>query len=510
MFSRVKTAALTGVKGYLVIVETDISGGLPSFDVVGLAGPTIKEACRRIRPAVKNCGYDFPKERITVNLVPAGKHKEGSHFDLPIALGIASMACGVDIPEDTAFLGELSLDGKVNGIKGALPLVMCVRQEGIKNVVLPFRNAEEVSVLKDINLFCVENLKEAMDYVQGVRRIKYVRENRGKSGKKSHGREEENDFSQVAGNETAKRALTVAAAGNHGLLMLGGPGCGKTMMAKRIPSILPELSYEEKLEITGIYSIAGMLSEDAPIVEKPPFRCPHHSISKAGLIGGGAKPRPGEISLAHRGVLFLDELGEFEPKTIDAMRKPAEEGFIKMKRNMEEILFPADVMIVAAANPCKCGYLWDNQRACVCSQRQLDSHRRKLTGPFADRIDMHIKVMPVPADFLLGGEAGQKSISSAQMREAVKNAKRIQKERYREKRFSDNGKLDEKNIALFCGLSREGAGLMAEAYEKLNLSMRAYNKVLKVSRTIADINGRENIETEDISEALMYRISNWE
>lgn len=506
MFTRVQTATLTGVDGYMVTVETDINKGLPAFNIVGLADTTIKEACGRIKPAIKNSGFVFPNEKITVNLVPAGRHKEGSHFDLPIALGIVSIICNLEIPSDTAFFGELSLDGKVNRIKGALPLIMCIRKMGIKNIVLPSSNANEASVLRDINIFCVDDITDVIDYIKGDNVCKYENKNNHKEEKY----EESKDFSQVAGNQTAKRALTVAAAGNHGILMMGGPGCGKTMMAKRISTILPELTYEESLEITGIHSIAGILSEDRPIIDKPPFRAPHSSISRASLIGGGVRPKPGELSLAHKGVLFLDELGEFDSKVIDSLRIPAEDGYIRMTRNFEEIIFPSEVMIVAAANPCKCGNLWDEKKMCTCSKRQIDSHRRKLTGPFADRIDMHIRVLPVPKEFLCGSEEFEKSISSCEMRQMVKNARQIQKERYKGKAFSCNSRLDEGHINIFCKLSKAENDLISEAYEKLNLTMRAYAKLLKVSRTIADIKGRENINIEDISEALMYRISNWE
>lgn len=314
------------------------------------------------------------------------------------------------------------------------------------------------------------------------------------------------DFSEVIGQEHGKRALMIAAAGDHGILMMGGPGCGKTMMARRIPSILPRLSYEEQLELTGIYSVAGMLPEDEPVISSRPFRSPHHSISMAGLIGGGQKPRPGELSLAHRGVLFLDELGEFEGRAIDAMRQPVEDGFIRLNRNLEEIVFPSEVMIVAAANPCKCGNLWDEKKTCTCSSAQISSHMRKLTGPFADRIDMHVRVAQVAGKDLKEREQKNKGMTSAQMREKVVEARRIQEERYRGMPHRENGWLEESEITRYCLPDQGGQELLRQAYEKMGLTMRAYWKICKIARTIADLEGKEAIGMPEVAEALQFRI----
>ena len=499
MLTRIETATLIGVEGYVVTVETDLHNGMPGFNIVGLADTTIKESFQRIKPAILNSGYRFPTGKVTINLVPAGKPKEGSHFDLPIALGITTLDTGATADEKTAFFGELSLDGHVNHIRGALPLVMSARKAGIKNIVLPESNAEEAAILEDINIFPVENLKEAVDYLQGKFLLK---KHIGKKTDSYH--KSDDDFSQVIGQESVKRALTIGAAGKHGVLMVGGPGCGKTMMAKRIPTIMPALSYEERLEITRIYSVAGMLSEASPIIGERPFRCPHHTISPVGLIGGGRRPRPGELSLAHKGVLFLDELGEFDGRTIDSMRQPVEDGFVRINRNLEEIIFPSDIMIVIAANPCKCGYLWDTKKVCTCTQKQIETHRRKLTGPFSDRIDIHIKVAPV-ADSDIRKRAEIGGISSEQMRNIVETARAVQRERYRGFSFSCNGELNDKGTRAFCRLGRECEEFMTEAYEKFGLTMRAYVKILKISRTIADIEGSEEISKAHIAEALSYR-----
>ena len=506
MLTKVKTATLSGVRGYPVTVETDLHTGLPGFHIVGLADMTIKEACQRIKPAILNSGGRFPGEKVTVNLVPAGKPKEGSHFDLPIALGVMMLGRNVMDMEDTAFIGEVSLDGTINGVRGALPLAICLREAGIRNIVLPFENAEEVAILEDINILPVTSLRQASDIVTGNTEPDiYIRKKTVRKEQKQN-----LDFAQVIGQESVKRAIVIGASGNHGMLMMGGPGCGKTMMARRIPGILPELTYEEKLEITGIYSVAGLLSPQNPIIEQRPFRSPHHTITQVGLIGGGIRPRPGELSLAHRGVLFLDEMGEFDSRAIDSLRQPVEDGIIRINRNLEEVVFPSQVMVVIAANPCKCGNLWDDKKICTCSAKQIDAHRRKLMGPFADRIDMHIKVNAVAREKLaeMKKETEEKSEkeSSESMRRKVQEARVRQEERYAGMPYRCNGDLDEKGIKKYCELGSESHAMMLEAYDRLGLSMRAYNKLLKIARTIADLDNSENIRDVHVAEALMYRI----
>ncbi len=504
MMTRVKTAALAGVRGVAVTVETDIRRGMPAFNIVGLADITIKEAYQRVRPAIFNSGYGFPCERITVNLVPAGSHKTGSHFDLPIAMGIIMAEEGDWKTEDTVFLGELSLDGKINPIKGALPLAISARENGAGNIVVPAANAEEVSILEDVRVIPVENLSQAVDYACGLLEGKVYKGRKAAAEIKRSIRE---DFSQVVGQESVKRALAAAAAGNHGILMIGGPGCGKTMMAKRMPGILPPLDYEERLEVTGIYSVAGLLSEERPWISDRPFRKPHHSASRAGIIGGGTRPAPGELTLAHRGIIFMDELGEFDERVLDSMREPLEEGVVRIRRNTEEVTFPAEAMVVAAANPCRCGNLWNEKKICTCTERQLAAYRRKLSGPFSDRIDIHVKVNPVSREEISGENTSPPGMSSEEMRILVERARRMQSKRYINYPKKYNGNLSYEEAAEFCVMD-EGAGrLIGQAYHRLNLTARAYGKLVKVARTLADMEESEVIRERHAAEAAMYRIT---
>ena len=499
MLIKIASASLNGVEGYPVTVETDLHRGIPEFSVVGLADATIREACKRIRPAIMNSGFLFPNEKVTVNLSPAAKPKEGSHFDLPIAAGIILLMEGLEPPEKTAILGEVSLDGDVEPVRGVLPLVIALRRSGIRRVILPEGNADEAAVLEDVEILPAGCILDVIQHIRGDRPLT------------PRGRQPEGeyvpsgaDYSQVVGQDSVKRAMVIGAAGNHGMLMMGSPGCGKTMIARRLPGILPPLTYDERLEIMGIYSVAGLLPEGHPVIRERPFRNPHHSITMTGLIGGGARPRPGELSLAHRGVLFLDELGEFDNRVIDCLRQPLEDGYVRITRRQEEVLFPCSILLLVASNPCKCGNLWNDKKECTCTHRQLAAHRRKLEGPFSDRIDMHIRMMPVDRELLLN-EKKRAWLSTAEMRAQVEKARRIQAERYGTCPVRANGHLDEQGVRRFCEPDEAGKLLLGRAYEKMGLTMRGYHKILKIARTIADIEGEERIREEHVAEALMYR-----
>lgn len=509
MYSQVKSGSLFGLESEIVMAETDLLPGLPSFTVVGLPDISVRESKERIRSAIINSGYPFPAKRITINLAPAGTRKEGTHFDLPIAVSVMASAGFVDKRNlhHFAFLGELSLDGRINRINGALPLAIGLRRQGIHNIILPFANAEEAAAVHDLALFPVRHLKEVIAHFNNEALIeRYLKKEQCLEEKKHTG-----DFADVAGQETAKRALQIAASASHNVLMAGPPGTGKTMMAERVAGILPEMTYEEKLEVTKIYSIAGELSENKPMITIRPFRAPHHSVSVSALVGGGQNPKPGEVSLAHLGVLFLDELPEFNRHVIEMLRQPIEDERVTISRMRGSLSFPSKFMFLASMNPCPCGYLGDPIHQCTCTEAQIQKYRSRLSGPLLDRIDIHIEILPVSyeelADEDIEGVWEKKPVrrSSDRMRMEVEAARQIQIERYRKEEISYNSQLTSGLIRKYCGMSKETRELLENAYQRLSLSARAYNKIIKLGRTIADMDGAEKIDFRHIAEAIQYR-----
>lgn len=510
MYSQVKSGTLYGLASEQVIVETDLSPGLPVFNVVGLPDATVRESKERIRAAIVNSGFKFPAKRITINLAPAGTKKEGTHFDLPIAVGIMTSIGTIrkDRTAGYAFLGELSLDGGVNRINGALPLVIGLRNQGVEKIILPVQNAEEASAIDDVSIFPVRHLRELASYFRGeyeIPKYKKMRRNEGKVKK------DEMDFSDVAGQESVKRALQVAAAASHNVLMIGPPGAGKTMMARRVAGILPAMTYEEKLEVTKIYSIAGELSPDLPMITARPFRFPHHTISGGALVGGGSSPKPGEVSLAHYGVLFLDELPEFNRNVLEMLRQPLEDERVNINRVKGTTTFPAKFMLLASMNPCPCGYYGDPTHECTCGPGQIKNYLSKISGPLLDRIDLHVEIMPVKYKDLAGEddpdiETPQLPVrNSESMRQEVEAARQIQLERYKDEEIAYNSQLTPGLMKKYCALDRETKKLLETAFHQLSLSARAHHKIIKMGRTIADMEGAEKIGVQHIAEAIQYR-----